>query len=92
MIWSVVADHCCCTNWEITSWLEQGVASLGALLLLDDRVSGRTDQIEPCPERALQEELGRRCLRCGMRCVALGKEKILQSSIDRQSGVADLHG
>ena len=92
VIWSVVADHCCCANWEITSRLEQGVASLGALLLLDDRASGRMDQIETCPERALQEELGRRCLQCGMRCVAVGKEKVLQSSMDRQSGVAGLHG
>ena len=47
-----------------------------------------------------QEELGRRCLRCGMRCVAVGKEKVvavgketvLQSSMDRQIGVAGLHG
>ena len=88
MIWPVVTDHCCCTNWEITSRLEQGVASLGALLLLDDKASGRTDQIEMCPETALQEELGGRCLRCGMRCVAVGKEKVLQSSMDRQIGVA----
>ena len=92
MIWSVVADHCCCTNWEITSRLEQGVAAcMGALLLLDDR-SGRTDQIETSPERALQEELGRRCLRCGMLCVVVGKEEVLQSSMDRQTGVTGLHG
>ena len=56
-----------------------------------ERVEGR-DQIETCPERALQEELGRRCLRCGMRCVSVGKEEVLQSSMDRQIGVAGLQG
>ena len=65
---------------------------LGALLLLDDRASWRTNEIETCSERALSEKLCWRCLRCGMRCVAVGKEKVLQSSMDRQIGIAGLFG
>ena len=91
-VWSVVAHHCCCTNWQVTSWLKQGVASLCTLLWPNDRTSGGTDEVETCSERALYEKLCWRCLRGGMWCVAIGQVKVLQLIMEGQIGVAGLHG